>query len=126
MEGKVIYKELSYIIMGVLFEVDNELGFGYREKIYENAIAETFNRKKIGYRRQASYQVLFKGKEVGRHYLDFIVEDKVVLEIKRGNYMSPRSIKQVIGYLKVTNMKLAILASFTINGVKFHRLLNNN
>lgn len=61
-----------------------------------------------------------------RNYLDFLVEDKIVLEIKKGNYYSKKNIEQVKQYLKVTNLKLAILANFTPSGVKFLRVLNSD
>jgi len=58
--------------------------------------------------------------------LDFLIEDKIILEVKKGNYFSRRNINQVKGYLKATSMKLAILVNFTTKGVKFFRVLNPN
>ena len=121
---KVIYKELSYKIVGILFEVYNELGYGYQEKYYERAIEKYFIAEKIKFKRQASYKIFVKNEVIGKYYLDFVVEDKIVLEIKKGNYFSKRNIEQVKGYLKVTGMKLAMLANFTPNGVKFFRVLS--
>lgn len=57
--------------------------------------------------------------------MDFLVENKIVLEIKKGSYFSKRNIEQVKDYLKATGMKLAILANFTPHGVKFFRVLNS-
>ena len=124
--GKIIHKELSYKIVGILFEVFNELGYGYQEKIYEKAIAECFIKDSMEYKRQVSYKVIFKNKEVGRYYLDFLVEDKIILELKRGEHFSKNNINQVKGYLKATNLKLAILANYTSKGVKILRVLNPN
>ena len=121
---KVIYKELSYKIVGILFEVYNELGYGYQEKYYERAIEKYFIVEKIRYARQLPCKIIVKGEAIGRYYLDFLVEDKIVLEIKKGNYFSKSNIEQVKGYLKATNTKLAILANFTSSGVKFIRVLN--
>lgn len=124
MEGKVIYKELSFQIVGILFEVYNELGYGYQEKYYEKAIAQSFAERKIKFKRQAPFKIKFKGNVIGRNYLDFLVDGKIVLEIKKGNYFPKRNIEQVKQYLKLTKLKLAILANFTSNGVKFIRILN--
>jgi GxxExxY protein len=121
---KVIYKELSYQIIGILFDVYNELGYGYQEKYYEKAIEKYFIVNNIKFTRQAPYIIRVKGEIIGRYYIDFLVENKIVLEIKRGNYFSRRNIEQVKGYLKATGMKLAIIACFTSNGVKFFRALN--
>lgn len=122
--NKVIYKELSYKIVGTLYNVYNELGFGYQEKTYENAIAECFNEDGINFQRQVPFQVRFKNKIISRNYIDFIVDDKIVLEIKRGDYYSIKNIEQIKKYLAVTDMKLAIMAHFTSKGVKTFRAFN--
>lgn len=123
-EGKFLYKGLSYQIIGVLFEVYNELGYGYKEKYYERAIAEYFIKQKIKFRRQAAYKIFIKEKMIAVNYIDFIVENKIVLEIKRGNYFSKQNLEQIKQYLQLTNFKLAILANFMPNGVKYFRVLN--
>lgn len=61
---------------------------------------------------------------MGRNFLDFLVEGKIIIEIKRGDYYSKKNIEQIKSYLKVTNLKLAILVNFVSTGVKFYRLLN--
>jgi len=66
----------------------------------------------------------FNDKIVGKYYLDFLIEDKIVLELKRGNIVAVNNIDQVKGYLSALNLKLAIIASFTFNGVKINRILN--
>lgn len=123
-EDKIIYKELSYKIVGILFEVYNNLGYGYQEKYYVKAIAKCFEDASINFRQQAPYNISFHGEIIGRYYLDFLVDNKIVLEIKKGNYFSKQNMDQVKAYLKVTGMKLAILANFTSSGVKFLRVLN--
>ena len=123
---KVIYKELSYGIVGILFDVYNDLGYGYQEKHYERAIEQSFIINNIKYIRQAPYKINYRNKIIGRYYMDFIVENKIVLELKTGNFFSKRNIEQVRGYLKITGFKLAILASFTNSGLKFLRTLNPN
>jgi len=90
---KIIYKDLSYKIVGVLYGVYNELGYGFQEKIYENAIAKSLFENGVNYKRQAPYRVVFHGKIIGRNYIDFIVDDKIVLEIKRGDYFSRKNIE---------------------------------
>jgi len=125
-EGKIIYKDLSYKIVGVLFEVFNELGYGYQEKYYEIVAEKCFIMYNIPYKRQIKYKAVFKGEEIGKYYLDFLIDNKIILELKKGNHFSKSYIEQVKGYLKVTNLKLAILANFTPGGVKVLRILNPN
>jgi GxxExxY protein len=121
---KIIYKELSYKIVGILFEVYNSLGYGYQEKYYERAIERLFIFKNVQYKKQVSYKIAFKGEIIGRYFLDFLIDDKIILEIKKGKYFSKRNIEQVKAYIKITNLKLAILANFTPDGIKIFRVLN--
>jgi GxxExxY protein len=123
---KLIYKDLSYKIVGVLYDVYNELGYGYKERTYEKAIEVCFKEQGIYYIRQAPYKVIFKGEVIGRNYVDFIIDNKIVLELKKGNYFSRKNIEQIKNYLVVTDLQLAILAHFTSNGVKIFRALNPN
>lgn len=124
MEEKVIYKDLSYKIVGILFEVYNELGGGYQEKHYERALEKIFSEENVGFKRQAPFVIKIKDKIIGRYYMDFLIEDKIVLELKKGNYFSKNNIKQVLSYLKAMDLKLGIIANFTSSGVKTKRILN--
>lgn len=93
MEGKVIYKELSYLIVGMLFEVYNKLGYGYQEKIYERALEKYFIKNKIRYKRQVPYKIAINNQVIGKYYLDYLVDDKIILELKQGNYFSKKNIE---------------------------------
>ena len=93
MDDKVIYKKLSYDIVGTLFAVYNDLGYGYQEKYYEKALVKYFTNKNIKCRTQVPFKIRIKGEIIGTYYLDIIVEDKVVLELKKGNYFSKKNKK---------------------------------
>jgi len=121
---KVIYPELSYKIVGILFEVYNSLGPGYQEKYYQKAIALALAENKIKFKVEVPITINFKGNKIGQYFLDFLIEEKIILEIKKGNYFSKKNIEQVYAYLRVTELKLAILANFTSTGIKFCRILN--
>jgi len=119
----IIEKDLSYKIVGVLFDVYNNLGGGYQEKYYQRAIARELKEKNIKYTEQVKVPLDFKGDSIGRYFLDFLIEDKIILEIKANPIFYSRDIKQILSYLKSTNIKLGILASFTRNGLKMKRVL---
>lgn len=121
---ELIYSEISYEIIGALFEVSNDLGSGYQEKIYQRAVAVVLERKGFSFREQVPVKVTFQGRIVGRYFLDFLIQDIIVLELKRGSYFSPQNIKQVVAYLKATNRQLGIIANFTSKGVRIKRLVN--
>lgn len=121
----ILYPELSYQVMGVLFEVFKELGPGHKEKYYENAIAEGLKSRQIPFREQLYVPLSFKGKVVGKYFLDFLIDGKIVLEIKKGDmYSSKQHIEQVLSYLKVNGLKLGIIAQFANDGVKYRRIVN--
>lgn len=120
----LIYPDLSYKIVGILFSVFNELGYGYKEKYYELAIAKELVRAGLTYKEQISYPVKFKGETIGYQILDFLVDDKIILELKRGDNFFKQDIIQTTGYLRTTGLKLAILARFSSRGLKYKRILN--
>jgi GxxExxY protein len=104
-KNKIIYKELSYKIIGSLFEVYNTLGYGHPEKYYYKAIENEFQERKIKFKGQVPYNLIYKGNQVGKYFLDYLVEDRIVLEIKKGNYFSKKNIEQVKGYLQASKLK---------------------
>jgi len=124
--GKLIYPELSYKIVGVLFEVYNGIGGGFQEKYYQRAIAKEFKCEKIKFIEQLPINICYKGDSLGRYFLDFLVEDKIIVEIKNASKFYPKDIKQVLGYLRAKNLKLGILACFSRNGLIYKRILKGN
>ena len=120
----LVHKELCYKIVGVLMEVYKQLGSGHREQYYQRGVAVEL--KKQGYLFEQFVRVAlnYKDTPIGIYILDFLVEGRVVLEIKKDNYFSKQHIDQVNGYLKTLNLQLGILANFTKDGVKFKRIVN--
>jgi len=122
--GELYYKELSYEIVGLAFEVYNNLGYGYREKLYHRGFAEELINKKFNFKREVPITLKYKDKIIGKYFIDFIVENKVVIEFKVANDFYTKDIKQLISYLKATGLKLGILIIFTKDGVKYRRIVN--
>ncbi|QQG42635.1 MAG: GxxExxY protein [Candidatus Giovannonibacteria bacterium] len=120
----LIYPELSYKIIGILFDVYNQLGYGYQEKYYEKATAAALKLAGLNYKEQYLVPLKFKDEKIGNYFLDFLVDDKVVLELKRGERVAKSNIDQIYAYLIATGLKLGILAQFTPSGIKFRRILN--
>lgn len=119
-----IYQELSYRINGILFDVFNELGPGLSEKYYQRAIFEALKSAGLKVTEQLYIPLNYKGIQIGNCYLDFLIEDTIILELKRGDYFRRQNIAQIYQYLKATNLKLGILANFTSGGVKIKRIVN--
>jgi GxxExxY protein len=120
----LVYPELSFKIIGCAFNVQNELGEGQTEKIYQRALAKELQEQRIGFKEQVYYSVKFRGEIIGKNFIDFLIEDKVVVEIKKGDRFSKKNIDQVLRYLKATDLKLAILINFGRDGVVYKRIIN--
>ena len=122
----LIYKELSYRIVGILFKVYNELGAGYQEKYYQKAISSELRKSGIRFKEQVLVDLKYNGEKIGKYFIDFLIDDKIVLEIKISPRFYARDVKQVIAYLKTTSLNLGILASFSKYELKFRRILKGN
>ena len=115
---------MSYKIVGILYDVYNELGSGHREYVYERAIASEFRKSGIKFAEQVPANLTYKGEIIGQYRFDFLVEGKIVLELKQGDRFSRKNFEQVTGYLQLKNLPLGILANFTSSGVVTKRVLN--
>jgi GxxExxY protein len=122
--GELLYKELSYKIVGLSFNVFNELGYGYRENIYQRAFAEELKKNKLKYKSECPVRLKYGDRIIGTYFIDFIIADKIVIELKFVNDFYTRDIKQLISYLKATNLRLGILIIFTKEGIKYRRFAN--
>ena len=122
----LLYPELSYQIIGILFEVYNKMGYGYQEKYYQKAISDKLKEINLPFREQFVVEIIFNGNEIGKYFSDFIIENKIILEIKRMDKFLKRDMEQAYAYLKATNLKLGILANFTKRGLQFKRIVNLN
>ena len=120
----LIYAELHYDIAGILFEVFRTVGPGYKEKYYQKAVAEGLRKYKMQFREQVPVPLIFQGKRIGTNFLDFLIEEKVILELKKGDYFNRQTIEQINQYLKATDLKLGLVAVFTSKGVKIKRIVN--
>ena len=124
MKGKLIYPELSYILMGVLFEVHNKLGTKYQEKHYQRAIEIKLKELNIPYKREAKVNIEFGKEKLGEFFIDFVIDNKIILEIKKIWKITQDDIKQVLRYLKAAGLKLAIIANFKHKRLEYRRVLN--
>jgi GxxExxY protein len=122
----LILPDLSYQIVGALYDVYNEIGFGHREYVYQRAVAEAFRDRRIDFIEQYAVPLVFHEKRIGDYRLDFLIDKKVILELKQGNKFLPTNIKQTLGYLKALDIRLGILANFTKDGVLFRRVVNDH
>lgn len=107
-----IYEELTYKIRGAMFSVHKELGFGHKELVYQKALAGEFEEQRTPFEREKVLDIFYKGKKVGIYKPDFIVDDKVIIEIKAVPFLVKDAEIQLSHYLRGTPYKLGLLVNF--------------
>lgn len=120
----LVYPELSYKIMGCAFDVYNELGYGYPEKDYQKALSIAFKKKGIAFTEQSYFPIKFADELIRKGFCDFIVEEKIIVELKKNPRFARTHIERVNQYLKSSKLQLALLVNYTPTGVIYKRLLN--
>lgn len=123
-KNNLIYARECYQIMGIIFKVFNAVGYGHKENFYQKSLAKEFSDNNIDFKEQLRCRVKYKDKDLGVYILDFLLLNKIVLEIKQKNFISSKDIKQLYQYLKAMNLKLGIIATFTPEQVKYKRIVN--
>ena len=109
----IIYKEESYQIIGKCFEVHNNLGPGFLEIVYKDALEYEFIKAGIPYQRERKYEVNYKGFILPhKFYADFVVFGKIILEVKAVSAIVDEFVALAINYLKVSDNKLALIVNF--------------
>lgn len=121
---KIVLPKLSYEIMGILFKVHNGLGPTFLEKYYQRAVEKELKKAELSYQCEFAIELLYDGESIGRYFLDFVIEDKVVLELKAKRSYHPKFFKQVLAYLRSSGLPLAILANFRSERLDYKRIIN--
>lgn len=120
----LIYADECYQIIGITFKVFKKLGFGHKEVFYQKALAEEFKNNKIEFKEQLRYKVRYGNKDLGIYVFDFLLYKKIIMELKQKSFISAKDIDQLHKYLKATNLKLGLIATFTKDGAKCKRVVN--
>jgi GxxExxY protein len=109
---ELLHKETTDIILKTFYDVYNELGFGFLEKVYQNAMYLELKNKGIFVEAQKQIKVHFKGIEVGEYYADLIVNNEVIVELKAAECIVEEFEKQLINYLRGTDKEVGLLLNF--------------
>ena len=125
MEGLIMLKEerLSYAIRGCVYEVFKQLGCGFLEKVYENALLEEMKEQGMYADSQVPIKVIYKREVVGEYFADIVVEDSVILELKAQQKISKIHEAQLLNYLKATNIRVGMLINFAFPRATIKRLV---
>lgn len=117
--------KLSNKIIGLAIEVHKNLGPGFTEKIYQQALAYEFRKAKLKFNQQKSIKVKYKDLELGNQRIDFLIEEDLILELKAATTMIPAHQAQLLSYLKTANLKLGLLLNFAKPTLEIKRVVNN-
>lgn len=120
----LVLPKLSYRLMSILYKIQNELGSSLLEKYYQRAIEQELEAQKFRYRRELPIEIRYQNKSIGRYFLDFVIEDLVVLEVKAQPNSPSKHFKEAYSYLKQTNTPLGLLVNFRENPLSYIRIIN--
>ena len=122
--NEIINKDECYQIIGKCMEVHNNLGAGLLEIVYKDALEHEFSIADIIYEREKMYEVNYKGIFLPhKFYADFVVNDKIILEIKGTNGISSESVAQAINILKISKNRLALIVNFGESSLRYKRVV---
>lgn len=116
-----LYKDLTYQIIGIAFSIHKQLGPVHKEIIYQNALAHELDILPVPYKREPSLAIQYKDKNVGIYKPDFIIDDKVIVELKAEKYPSAQAKTQLSYYLKGTQYKVGLLLNFGTSSLDVNR-----
>ncbi len=122
--SKLLFKDESYSIIGACMEVHKELGKGFSEIIYGDALEIEFTKRKINYLREKKFKITYKGIVLPHYYIsDFVINDKIILEIKAISELTNSHIKQTLNYLASSKLKLGLLVNFGEDSLNYKRII---
>ena len=122
---ELILKDEVYEVIGAAMEVSNELGCGFLEAVYEEALIFEFNKKKIPYKVQKEIEIKYKGETLKKkYYADFLCFDSVIVEIKAIKKLTEIEDAQILNYLKASGMPVGILINFGNPKLEWKRYAN--
>jgi GxxExxY protein len=120
----LIYKDEVFDIIGICMEIHTELGKGFNEVVYKDAMEYEFKTKKIYYEREKKFKIRYKNIFLDRTYdADFVYDDKIIVEVKAQQNVIQEHYKQTINYLAVSKLKLGLIINFGEDSLKFKRVI---
>jgi len=125
MKQELIYKELSYDVNGILFDVQNELGRYCNEKQYGDLLEKKLKERKMRYEREKFLPESFEGEKLNRNRIDFLIEDIMIIELKVKRVIERQDFYQTKRYLVAFNKRLGLIVNFREKYLKPKRIINS-
>ena len=105
-------RELTEQIIGAYYDVYNSLGYGFLEKVYENALAHLLQKRGLRVGKQQKIHVYFDGVMIGDYYADLVIEERIILELKATEALADEHVAQLMNYLKATTCEIGFVLNF--------------
>ena len=121
----ILYKELSFTVIGAAMEVHKILGPGFLEAVYQLALEKELALRRVPFQHQVELPVTYKGDLVGIYKADLIIDNKIVLEIKGISRLNGSHEAQALHYLAATGLQLAILINFGMSSLEYRRVVKS-
>lgn len=118
------FSDLTGKIIGCAMEVHNYLGNGFQEVIYQRALSYEMELNKILFAREVEMPIYYKQKDIGTRRVDFLIDEKICVELKALTKLEPVHLAQAINYLEAFNLEVGLLINFGNTKLEFHRLQN--
>jgi len=118
------YQNLTQIIIGCAMRVHSFLGYGFQEKIYSRCLALEFEDHHLQYEKEKPVKIFYRGKYVGMRRVDFMVEDKILVELKAVGTLDNAHLVQGLNYLDAFDIEVGLLINFGAKSLQFKRLIN--
>ena len=118
-----LFKDLSYTLRNIAFTIHNQLGCGHKESIYQNTFEEELKKRKIYFEKEKRIDIFYNKKKIGIYQPDFVIENKIVIELKALPFVGKREETQIWNYLKGSSYSLALLINFGSEKVEIKRIV---
>ncbi|MEM7114502.1 MAG: GxxExxY protein [Chloroflexota bacterium] len=112
MKQTLLHQDLAKVVIGCFYTVYNTLGYGFLEKVYENALVIELRQKGLTVQQQFPIEVFYKGDTVGKYFADLLIEDKIILELKAAKIIAQSHLVQLQNYLKASQIELGFVFNF--------------
>ena len=119
----LLYEEETYTIIGAAIEVHRELGHGFLEAVYQEALEKEFREKSIQFQREVPLRIYYKKRPLNKYYIaDFICYNKIIIELKTVSVITKNHYRQLLNYLTATGLKLGLILNYGKQSLEYRRI----
>lgn len=122
--SQIIYKNESYFVIGLCMDIHNELGKGFSEAVYSDALEIELKSNGVPFQKEVKFDIIYKGEKLKHnYYADYLLDDKFILELKAVEKISNSHIKQTLNYLAASKMQLGLIINFGEDSLSYKRVI---